>query len=145
MAISRKTDGSLTPGEALRQLREEKHITRSQAAEVAGLDKTTLRNIETGYTRDPGITKVNKLSRAYQLSTHHFLELYGVEVDYGTPKDPHYKIVEQAAIDIIHIIWRAVRSGALDEQAAITDTEQIMHDVLNPDGLSSPEWLADDL
>lgn len=63
-------------GRNIRQRREARHLTQETLAELAGLDRTYISDIERG-SRNPGIKNVVRLARALGVSAAKLLE--GVE------------------------------------------------------------------
>lgn len=132
-------------GELLRKIRGEKGLTLKPAAELGDVSRSTIKNLEAGYTLDPGVSNIAMISRVYGLSTAETLGLFGIEVAEDNEAAERLEDLRDVATGVLVAIWRAVQNGALDERSVIADQALRLRDALNPDWPNSSEWLPIEL
>lgn len=133
-------------GEVLKRLRDEKGLSLKPAAEIGGVSRSTIQNLEAGYTLDPGISNIAMIRSVYGLSTVRILELFGIDINAEIEEtEVRLEKVEEAATGVLVAVWKAIQNGVLDERSVIADQTLQLRDALNPDWPNNSGWLPSEL
>lgn len=147
MAESNSGQGAAkSRGEVLKRLRDEKGLSLKPAAEMGGVSRSTIQNLEAGYTLDPGISNIAMIRSVYGLSTVRVLELFDISISTEIEEtEVRLETVEEAATGVLVAVWKAIQNGILDERSVIADQALRLRDALNPDWPNNPGWLPPEL
>lgn len=111
----------MTPGSALRQLRQDQGITQAQLAAAAGVRRDWIAAVEQGRVMNPGTAPLAKLARALGMSTSHLAQQMGLAPLETPREDPEVSQKVERFFKLLGQLDQSRRKSIIDYITSINE------------------------